>query len=108
LLKNPMSKLPAPPSSGSPDRRPRQSFLKLLRRALRLEARAIEGRRAEFRQRVQIFRRSPHAGEALRYQFDLLPETFRQLAGEHRRRRVLMRALLRLPESRVSRADVQP
>lgn len=98
----------ATPAARSSGLRPRQDLGKLLRRALRVEVRAIEGHKAGFRQRLQIFRRSPKAGEALRYQFDLLPHTFRQLAGEHRRRLVLMRALLRLPESRSVRTDIRP
>ena len=79
------------------------SFQTLLRRAMRLEARALQAQRAALLERWQIIRRSPRLAEALRYQLDLLPATLRQLAGDYRRRRVLMRALLRPSEPGVSR-----
>lgn len=74
---------------------PQSSFRTLLRRAMRLEARAWAAQHAGLLQRWQIIRRSPRLTEALRYQVDLLPDTVRQLAAHHRRRLVLMRALLR-------------
>ncbi|MDP3295652.1 MAG: hypothetical protein Q8M37_13085 [Nevskia sp.] len=67
----------------------------LLRRFARNEARAIDGHRQGLQERWQVIRRSRLPGEALRYQIDLLPLTAKRLLGDHRRRLVLFRALLR-------------
>ncbi len=91
------SKILTPPQKvGSPAVHDRSASLrKLMRRFIHQEMRAIDGHRASLRERWQIIRRTPRPGEALRYQVDLLPSTVKRVIGDHRRRLVLYRELLR-------------
>ena len=72
----------------------------LLLRLARNEARAFDGHRQGLQERWQIIRRSRLPGEALRYQLDLVPRTAKRFVGDHRRRLVLIRALLRSAQIR--------
>lgn len=75
----------------------RQTLLDGLETIAQHEAQALAAHRAALRRRWQVARRTRTFAELLRHQIDLLPLTTRRLRDDHRRRVLLLRALLRGP-----------